>query len=93
MYVCKQLPSELDVKWKMYRCHVVLRQHQEALDTVSKMTCEATAPFPPSYTLSHPPSLLFSSSPLQLSSIPLRMRNVQVATALGNLYKNFKSDR
>jgi anaphase-promoting complex subunit 7 len=55
-----QLPNELDIKWRMYRCHVLLRQHQEALDT--------------------------------LSSIPLRLRNVQVAVALGNLYKNFKND-
>lgn len=56
----EKLPNELDVKWKIYRCHVILRQHQEALDT--------------------------------LSSISLRLRNVQVAIALGKLYKDFKND-
>ena len=38
-------------------------------------------------------SCIFLLSHTQLSSVPLRLRNVQVAVALGNLYKNFKNDR
>ena len=74
-----QLPSELDIKWKMYRCHVILQQQQEALDAVSSSSAHLS-----SDTLTLCP---------QLSSIPLRMRNVEVAVALGNLYRKFKNDR
>ena len=86
-FVIMQLPSELDVKWKIYRCHVLLRQHQEALDTVSTVltlcVCVCVC-----VCVCH-----LSSFISQLSSISLRLRNVQVAIALGNLYKNFKNDR
>ena len=60
-----QLPSELDVKWKMYQCHLLLRQHQEALDTVGMMS-NSTVHFT-TLLVSLNSSPLLSSSPVSLS--------------------------
>ena len=63
-FVIMQLPSELDVKWKIYRCHVLLRQHQEALDTVSTVLTLCVCVFVCVCVIS---LLLFHSYPVSLS--------------------------
>lgn len=74
------VPSECDVKWKMYKCHMKLKEKQEALDIVSNGVSNSKR------------ALCNTHTRTQLVSIPLKKRNSTVALALGKLYHHFKQE-